>query len=108
MFVYDDRELDIAASYSHWRTMAIVLSLITAAGILAEFYFTRERITEEAIARPRKEEKIPAARHREACFRSRYWWMVMLYVLFYLMGQLIKNTSMSFYGRRTRKEFRGH
>ena len=99
MFVYDDRELDIAASYSHWRTMSIVLSLITAAGILAEFYFTRERITEEAIARPRKEEKIPAARHREACFRSRYWWMVMLYVLFYLMGQLIKNTSMSFYSR---------
>ena len=98
MFVYDDRELDIAASYSHWRTMAIVLSLITAAGILAEFYFTRERITEETIAQPREEE-IPASRHRKACFRSRYWWMVMVYVLFYLMGQLIKNTSMSFYSR---------
>ena len=98
MFVYDDRELDIAASYSHWRTMAIVLSLITAAGILAEFYFTRERITEETIAQPREEE-IPASRHRKACFRSRYWWMVMLDVLFYLMGRLIKNTSMSFYSR---------
>lgn len=98
MFVYDDRELDIAASYSHWRTMAIVLSLVTAAGILAEFYFTRERITEEAIERPREEE-IPASRHRKACFRSHYWWMVMLYVLFFLTGQLIKNTSMSFYSR---------
>ena len=98
MFVYDDRELNIAASYYHWRIIAIILSLVTAAGILVEFYFTRERITEEAMEHPR-DEKIPASRHREACFRSHYWWMVMLYVLFYLMGQLVKNTSMSFYSR---------
>ena len=98
MFVYNERELDTAASYNHWRVMAVVFSLVTAAGILMEFFFTRERITEETAEQPR-EEKIPAARHRKACFRSRYWWMVMLYVLFYLMGQLIKNTSMSFYSR---------
>ena len=98
MFVYDDRELNIAASYYHWRIMAIILSLVTAVGILAEFYFTRERITEEAMEHLR-DEKIPASCHREACLCSSYWWMVMLYVLFYLMGQLVKNTSMSFYSR---------
>ena len=98
MFVYDDRELNIAASYYHWRIIVIILSLVTAVGILVEFYFTRERITEEAMEHPR-DEKIPASRHRDACFRSRYWWMLMLYVLFYLMGQLVKNTSMSFYSR---------
>jgi GPH family glycoside/pentoside/hexuronide:cation symporter len=98
MFVYNGRELDIAASYSHWRRMAIVLSIVTAAGILTEFFFTRERITEETMEQP-EEEVIPAARYREACFRSPYWWMVMLYVLFFLTGQLIKNTSMSFYSR---------
>ena len=98
MFVYDGRELDAAASYRHWRTLAIVLALVTAVGILTEFFFTRERITEETMEQP-GEEEIPAARHREACFRSPYWWMVMLYILFYLMGQLIKNTSMSFYSR---------
>ena len=98
MFVYNGRELDAAASYSHWRVMSIVLSLVTAVGILVEFFFTRERITEETMERS-EEETIPTARHREACFRSPYWWMVMLYVLFYLMGQVIKNTSMSFYSR---------
>ena len=46
-----------------------------------------------------RDEKIPASCHREACLCSSYWWMVMLYVLFYLMGQLVKNTSMSFYSR---------
>lgn len=98
MFVYDGWELDAAASYSHWRVLSIVFSLVTAAGILIEFYFTKERVTEETMDQP-AEERIPAARHRAACFSSRYWWMVMLYVLFYLMGQLIKNTSMSFYSR---------
>ena len=108
MFAYNGRELDAAASYDHWRILSIVFSFVTAAGILTEFYFTRERITEETMEKPREkeipaavrsEEDIPAARHREACFSSRYWWMVMLYVLFYLMGQVIKNTSMSFYSR---------
>ena len=98
MFVYDGWELDAAASYSHWRVLSIVFSLVTAAGILIEFYFTKERVTEETMDQP-AEERIPAERHRAACFSSRYWWMVMLYVLFYLMGQLIKNTSMSFYSR---------
>ena len=98
MFVYNGRELDAAASYSHWRVLSIVFSLVTAAGILIEFYFTKERVTEETMDQP-AEERIPAERHRAACFSRRYWWMVMLYVLFYLMGQLIKNTSMSFYSR---------
>ena len=37
--------------------------------------------------------------HVDACTKDKYWWMVILYVLFFMMGQLVKNTSMSFYAR---------
>ena len=44
-------------------------------------------------------EDIPMKTHVDACTKDKYWWMVILYVLFFMMGQLVKNTSMSFYAR---------
>ena len=47
----------------------------------------------------RTAEDIPMKTHVDACTKDKYWWMVILYVLFFMMGQLVKNTSMSFYAR---------
>ena len=68
-------------------------------GIILEYFFTRERITEETMNLPQASETIPMKTHVGACTRDKYWWMVILYVLFFMMGQLVKNTSMSFYAR---------
>ena len=46
-----------------------------------------------------KEEKLPMRTHIKACTSEKYWWMVILFILFFQMGQLVKNTSMSFYVR---------
>ena len=99
MFVYNDDSLDIAASYSHWRRISVVLALLTAFGVMLEFYFTKERVTQDTMKRPRAAETVPAKKHMEVCFREKFWWMVMLFVLFFQMGQIIKFTSMSFYVR---------
>ena len=99
MFVYDGESLDVSASYGHWRLISVVLALITAAGIMLEYYFTRERITEETMSRQHTAEEIPAKKHMDACIHNKFWWMVMLFVMFFQMGQLVKNTSMSFYAR---------
>ena len=47
MFSYNGTSLDVAKSYSHWRLLSIVFALVSAVGILLEYFFTRERITEE-------------------------------------------------------------
>ncbi|MBQ3972722.1 MAG: MFS transporter, partial [Lachnospiraceae bacterium] len=91
--------IDRAASYNNWRMIGIVLAVVTGLGIALEYFFTRERITEEAMGLGIKEEKIPMKKHIEVCTREKFWWMVIIYILFFQMGQLVKNTSMSFYVR---------
>lgn len=99
MFSYNGTSLDVAASYAHWRVLSIGFTLVTVLGIILEYYFTRERISEETMDLQRTTEAIPMKTHVDACTKDKYWWMVILYVLFFMMGQLVKNTSMSFYAR---------
>ena len=94
-----DGTIDRVASYANWRVLGIALAVLTALGILLEYFFTRERITEEAMELGVVEEKLPMSTHVKACTAEKYWWMVVLFILFFQMGQLVKNTSMSFYVR---------
>ena len=94
-----DGTIDRVASYANWRVLGIALAVLTALGILLEYYFTRERITEESMELGVVEEKLPMSTHVKACTAEKYWWMVVLFILFFQMGQLVKNTSMSFYVR---------
>ena len=66
---------------------------------MLEYYFTRERITEETINLNVKEEKMPLKKQLEGCIHNKYWWIIILYFLIFQFGQLIKNSSMSFYVR---------
>ena len=99
LFVTGDLGLDIDASYAHWRIVSIALCVCCFLGILLEYYFTRERITEETLNLNIKEEKIPLKKQVQACIHSKYWWIIILYFLLFQFGQLMKNSSMSFYAR---------
>ena len=99
LFVAENGEINVEASYAHWRIISIVLCLFCFVGILLEYYFTRERITEENINLNIKEEKIPLKKQVQGCIRNKYWWIIILYFLIFQFGQLIKNSSMSFYVR---------
>ena len=100
MFVTDaNGVIDIGASYANWRIMGIVLAIVTAVGIFLEYMFTRERITEEEMQLGTSKETIPTKKHIEVCTKDKFWWMVILYVLLFQAGQLVKNTSMSYYAR---------
>lgn len=94
-----DGVIDRVASYANWRVLGIALAVLTFLGIMLEYFFTRERITEEAMELGVVEEKLPMSTHVKACTAEKYWWMVVLFILFFQMGQLVKNTSMSFYVR---------
>lgn len=91
--------VDAAASLAHWRIVAIVLCILSLVGILLEYFFTRERITEETMNLDVKEEKIPIKKQLEACIHEKYWWIIILYFLLFQLGGLVKNSSMSFYAR---------
>lgn len=99
LFVEGENGLDAAVSYAHWRTVALVLCVLSLVGILCEYYFTRERITEENIKLNIKEEKLPLKKQIQGCVKNKYWWMIIVYFCLFQLGGLVKNSSMSFYAR---------
>lgn len=99
LFVEKDGAIDAAASYANWRMVMIVLCIVTFLAILLEYYFTRERITEENIKLEIKEEKLPMNKQLKACVSNKYWWIIILYFLLFQFGGLVKNGSMSYYCR---------
>ncbi|HHV09342.1 MAG TPA: MFS transporter [Clostridiales bacterium] len=99
LFVTRDGGVDAAASYNAWRSFVIVLCIITFLGIVLEYYFTRERITEENRKLNIREEKLSMMKQLKAVVSSRYWWLIMLYFLLFQFGGLIKNGSMTYYCR---------
>lgn len=99
LFVEKGGVIDSAASYRHWQTVMIALCVLTFLAILVEYFFTRERITEENIKLNLKEEKLPMRQQIQACISNKYWWIIILYFLLFQFGGLVKNGSMSFYCR---------
>lgn len=89
--------IDAVASYNNWRIFMIALCVITFLGIVFEYYFTRERITEENVKLNIKEEKIPMMKQLKAVVSNKYWWFIILYFFIFQLGGLIKNGSMSYY-----------
>lgn len=77
----------------------VVLCVITALAILLEYFFTRERITEENLKLGIVEKKLPIKQQITACVKEKYWWMIILYFLLFQFGGLVKNGSMNYYSR---------
>lgn len=99
LFVTRDGAVDAAASYQAWKTFMVILCLVTFAGIILEYLFTRERITEENIKLNIEEKRIPMSKQLKAVVSSKYWWLIMLYFLLFQFGGLVKNGSMTYYCR---------
>lgn len=89
--------IDAAASYGNWKIAMVVLCVTTLLGILIEYLFSRERITEETMKMPVEEKKIPMSRQIKVCTGEKYWWIIILYFLLFQFGGLVKNGSMSYY-----------
>lgn len=99
LFVNRDGGVDAAASYNAWRTFMIFLCLTAFLGIVIEYFYTRERITEENVKLHIKEEKLSTLKQLKAVVSSHYWWLIIIYFLLFQFGGLIKNGSMTYYCR---------
>ncbi len=99
LFVEKNGKLDVLAGHQNWRYMILVLCSVTLLGILLEYYFTRERVTEEEVHRRQSDDRIPMATQIKACLGNHYWWLIISYFLLFQLGGLMKNGSMSYYSR---------
>lgn len=89
--------INAAKSYANWQIFIIILAIITFVGILIEYFYTRERITEEGVMLNLKVKKIPMLKQIKAVISQKYWWFIIIYFLLFQLGGLVKNASMTYF-----------
>lgn len=83
---------------SAWLICMCIVGAVACAGIILEFCFTRERVTEETLdVREKKDDKVPAIKQLKAVVSDKCWWMIILFYLFFNLAAAFKNLSMSYY-----------
>lgn len=82
-----------AAAQGSWIKVMSILSILAIPATLLEYYFTKERVTEEAIEADTKEETISFLQQMKACFKDSYWLTIMVFYLAYnILNTLSTNT----------------
>jgi len=89
---------DSGASYAHWKVFVIALLIITAIGVLIEYFFTRERVTEETMGQETESKPaLSTAEQWKICSKDKYWIIMMVFFFLYQFGGMIKNVSQNYF-----------
>ncbi len=86
----------IGVDRQKWLTVMCVLSVLAFPLTLMEYYFTKERVTQESAEDPQTR-KIPYALQLKAVFTDRYMLIILSYFLIYTLGVSLKNLSLVYY-----------
>lgn len=92
---------------SKWTILMIIMIVCLVIGCLLEFYFTRERITEENVKNGAakedqdivKAEKTSMREQIKICAHDKYWWLIIIFFFLYQFGGQMKNNDLSFYSQ---------
>ncbi len=85
----------LGANQSAWLGLMSVLSILALPLTLVEYYFTKERITEEACAEETK--AISMKEQMKAVFCDPSWLIFMGFFLLYSFGSQLKNLALVYY-----------
>lgn len=96
-----------ADANTKWTILMIVMIAALFVGCLLEYFFTRERITEEAVKTAEaaaangeakaEVKKVTMGQQIKICMKDKYWWMLMIFWFLYQFGGMMKNNGMSFF-----------
>lgn len=85
----------LGADQSKWITVMSVVSILALPLTLVEYFFTKERVTEEN--QRQGIEAVPMRRQLRAVLTDRYWVIIMLYYFIYTFGSQLKNVALIYY-----------
>lgn len=94
---------DRQGANQRWMIVLIILVSLLVVGCLLEYFFTRERVTEEQVAQQKEDSstdnknKISMAKQMKICFHDKYWWFIIVFFLLYQLGGMLKNNGQPFY-----------
>ena len=87
------------AAQGNWMTFMSILSILALPATLVEYFFTKERITEEEMAVDKSEDggSVPFSQQIKACFKDRYWLVIMGFISIYEIFNILQTNSMLYY-----------
>ena len=91
---------DAQASYQHWKVFVVALIVITLVGVLIEYFFTRERVTEESMVsgESAQAKKVLSVREQwKICSGDKFWVLIMAFFFLYQFGGMLKNVSQNYF-----------
>lgn len=81
-----------------WIKMMSIISILAIPATLLEYYFTRERVTEDAMAAEKgAAQTISFAQQFKACFADKYWLLVLAFNLMFQVINYLSTNSMLYY-----------
>ena len=86
----------IGVDKSKWITLMSILAIVALPLTLLEYFFTKERVTEEA-AETEKKNDIPFGQQFKLLFTDRYMVLMYIYFFVYTVGTTLKNLGLVYY-----------
>ena len=86
----------IGVDKSKWITLMSVIAILALPLTLLEYFFTKERVTEETDAAG-EETKLPFGRQLRLLFTDKYMILMYFYFLIYTIGTTLKNLGLVYY-----------
>lgn len=85
----------LGANKSAWISAMSIVSLIALPLTLVEYYYTKERITEESAGGEKA--SVPFMTQLKAIFTDKYWLLMFFYIIVYNFGSQLKNMGLVYY-----------
>ena len=86
-----------AGAYSSWLTVMSLLSILAIPATLLEYYFTRERVTEEFESKEERGAQIAFREQIHACLHNHWWVLIILFTACIHLTTSVSHGSMLYY-----------
>ncbi len=86
----------IGVDKSKWITLMSILAIVALPLTLLEYFFTKERVTEEA-AETEKKADVPFGQQFRLLFTDKYMVLMYIYFFVYTVGTTLKNLGLVYY-----------
>lgn len=87
-----------AAAQGRWLTVMSVLAILALPATLVEYYFTKERVTEESLeANDTADQTVAFGQQIKACINNKYWIIVIGFNIVYQTFNYLSTNSMIYY-----------
>ncbi len=80
-----------------WAIAFIAIGIVTFLFIVLQYYFTRERVTEETYSAAVKKAGVSVGRQLKAVGTDGFWWLIIVFYLIFQFSGSLKNMSVTYF-----------